>query len=453
MRLPLHGLLAISLLGTACQSTLGIAGAPKSKPKPAATASAKPTARATGAPLPRTTASPTPSVPMAALKGQLMVDASYVISAGGGNVISAGGANVVSAGGGNLIKVGGQVISAGGANVVSAGGANFRLLAIEVPFGAMLPAKGMAVVPMSLLTGKPLGEAVLTDGAGGYTVRVPQSETGNVRLVAAVPASSATDSRLDNPKLAYELLTTPRASEAANLIDEDTALTSHFIRMAFAARLAALLKAETQAQWDTELGGWAGGGTTSALVAPLVQDLRAAMTAARTHTLAPAKREALAERLADVIVYHTDLDKAMLDRSWPEFKSLPEQKAVPALRDLVKRFREGAIKTYGSNLAPANDLSFVKAINRLPGKAYVFEKPADLGTFAVRELMTRDEQGKQVVQLHELFDTLGVDRAESNRLMAAQYGILTTVGQTMFLNPTAKASFTTLLAESADAGS
>ncbi|MNS58074.1 hypothetical protein D3C72_909800 [compost metagenome] len=399
---------------------------------------------------------------MTALKGQLMVDASYVISAGGGNVISAGGGNVISAGGGNvisagggnLIKVGGNVISAGGGNVISAGGGNFRLLAIEVAFGAMLPAKGMAVVPVSLLTGKPLGGAVLTDGAGGYTVQVPESETGNVRLVAAVPGSSATDPRLDNPKLAYELLTTPRASEAANLIDEDTALTSHFIRMAFAARLAALLKAETQAQWDAELGVWAGGGgASSALVGPLVQDLRAAMTAARTHALAPAKREALAERLADVIVYHTDLDRAMLDRSMPEFKALPEQKAIPALRDLLKRFREGAIKTYGSNLSPANELPFVKAVNRLPGKAYVFEKPTDLGTFAVRELMTLDEKGNRVVQMFDLFDALGVDRAESNRLMAAQYGILTTVGQTMFLNATAKASFTKVLAESADAGS
>jgi hypothetical protein len=171
MRLPLHGLLAISLLVTACQSTLGITGSPKAKPKPAATASAKPTARASGAPLPRTTASPTPSVPMTALKGQLMVDASYVISAGGGNVISAGGGNVISAGGGNVISAGGgNVISAGGANVISAGGGNLKAAApefrVQAAISTYTPVIEAFVYLEDVLTGKAIGNGYKTDANG-----------------------------------------------------------------------------------------------------------------------------------------------------------------------------------------------------------------------------------------------------------------------------------------------
>jgi hypothetical protein len=171
------------------------------------------------------------------------------------------------------------------------------------------------------------------------------------------------------------------------------------------------------------------------------------MLEAETYKLPDEKRRALALRLADSVMYYTNFDKAMVDRTDAEFSHLREESAVAALRDMLKLLREGTNRKYGNNLAAFADNDFVKAINVTRQVPYTFVKSTDIGDFAVTETMTVNESGQRIFNLAQLFTALDVDQAEVSRLKAAQYGLLMAIAQTMFLNPDAKKAFMDIIEE------
>jgi hypothetical protein len=440
-----------------------------------------------------------PNEPVTKLLGTLKMDASYVIAAGGGNVIAPGGGNVIApgggnviaAGGGNLIMVGGQVIAAGGGNVIApgggnviapgggnviaAGGGNYRTLAdgpfslaatigqrpvaaaIEVAFGEVLPAKGMVVVPVSLRTGLPIGPAVLTDETGRYAVDIPESETGNVRLMAAVPGKSASDPILTNTRLQYQLLASQGDKDTHRIIDEDSALVSLYTQRTFAGRLDGLLKAKDKSDWGTDLEKWLNLGD-NAMIRGMLDTMADEMIAAKTYAMPEAKRKALANRLADAVVYHVKFDDAMVDRSQADWQPAEDEKVITALNEIMKLFREGARK----KMADANartpeqitavfaEAPFMVIANQMrakEGKPPVkFSKATDFGDFVVDHYFAINDTAR-LMSLTDVFYSLDVDQKHVPRLKAAQFGMLKTLGFTMFVNPAAKSAFMGLIKE------
>jgi hypothetical protein len=426
-----------------------------------------------------------PNEPVTKLLGTLKMDASYVIAAGGGNVIAPGGGNVIApgggnviapgggnviaAGGGNLIMVGGNVIAAGGGNVIAPGGGNYRALAfgpftvadaIEVAFGEVLPAKGMAVVPVSLLTGKPIGPAVLTDEAGRYAVDIPEAETGNVRLMAAVPGKSATDPVLSNAKLHYQLLVSQGGQDTARIIDEDSALVSLYTQRTFAGRLDGLLQARDKSDWGADLEKWLNLGD-NAMIRGLLDNVADEMLAAKTYAMPEAKRKALANRLADTVVYHVKFDNAMVDRSQPDWQPAEDEKVITALNEIMRLFREGARK----KMAAANattpeqitavfaDAPFMVIANQMrekEGKPPVkLFKATDFGDFVVDHYFAINDTAR-LMSLTDVFHALDVDQKHVPRLKAAQFGMLKTLGFTMFADKAAEKAFMELLQEAGE---
>jgi hypothetical protein len=450
-----------------------------------------------------------PNEPVTKLLGTLKMDASYVIAAGGGNVIAPGGGNVIApgggnviapgggnviaAGGGNLIMVGGNVIAAGGGNVIAPGGGNYRTLAInpfavtaaigqrpvaaaigqrpvaaaigqrpvaaaiEVPFGEVLLAKGMVVVPVSLRTGLPIGPAVLTDEAGRYSVTIPESETGNVRLMAAVPGKSASDPVLTNAKLQYQLLVSQSDKDTNRVIDEDSALVSLYTQRTFAGRLDDLLKQQDKGDWGTDLESWLNLGD-NAMIRGMLDGMADEMIAAKTYAMPEAKRKALANRLADTVMYHVKFDDAMVDRSQADWQPAEDEKVVTALNEILKLFREGArLKMAAANATTPEEITAVFAeapfmvianqMRAAEGKPPVkFSKATDFGDFVVDHYLAINNTAR-LMSLSDVFYALDVDQKHVPRLKAAQFGMLKTLGFTMFVNPAAKSAFIDLLKE------
>jgi hypothetical protein len=417
------GWVTLCTLLVACQANVGgvdPAGRAKKPVTPAATAKPGPAA-STGAPS---------AMPVAAtmLSGMVKMDAGYVVSAGGGNVIAAGGANVVSAGGGNLIRVGGQVISAGGANAVSAGGANFRTLASALAFGDMLPARGMVVVAVSLRTGEPLGQAVLTNDAGRYTLAIPKSETGNVRIVAAVPGKSDTDPVLSNARLQSEALTTGAAA-AEVVVDDDRALVSRYFRQAFVTRMGGLLNKRTPDVGEPKTA-------EEAFFRQVWGELAAAAVAAKSADWPADRRQAVAQRLADAVIYYVDFASAKVNRDKANWENPQEETCFDAYLDIMRRFRLGALQRI------AADPRFLEKQTYMQGQAASIERGVELGEHIARTYLG---ESKRYDELKDVFATVGLDRREGNRLKAAEEGLITAIGLTLVTNADAKAALLELI--------
>ncbi|MFN3430749.1 MAG: hypothetical protein ACK46X_12430, partial [Candidatus Sericytochromatia bacterium] len=388
--------MTLCTLLVACQATVGgptVAGRAK-KPTPTA-ASARPAAPPSGGP------SATPAVPTTALAGLVKMDASTVVSAGGANVISAGGANVVSA-----------------------GGANYRALAMQVAFGEMLPVSGVAVVAVSLRTGKPLGSAVLTDAEGRYKLAIPQSETGNVSVLAAVPGKSAEDPVLKNPRLRLETLASGGGAATDVLVDVDRAVVSRYIRRAFVGRMIALLDVETKD----------GSSIDNPLFRAVWERLMDEAIAAKSAEWPAERQRAVAERLADNLIYFVKLESAKVDvngANWPDPK---EETAFEAYADVLGRCRAEAT----ARMAPPNEAyfdtqPFMAAHNqgRPADQQVKLRKPSEFGDFITdRYLTVTDGYNTRT----EVFEALGLDRRLVNRLRAAEDGLMATIGITMVTN-------------------
>jgi hypothetical protein len=428
-------LVSLTLLMSACQASLGPASVASRAKKPAATASARPSTRPSTTPASVAIApSPTPLQPSIALTGQVKMDASFVVASGGGNVVAAGGGNVIAAGGGNLIMVGGQVIAAGGGNVVASGGGNvvapgggnYRLAGAGVALGEMLPAKGMVVVAVSLRTGKPLGEAVLTDDQGRYTLHIPEGETGNVRVVAAVPGKSPEDPVLKNPKLQSELLTPAKQATGAaeQVVDDDRTLASRYFRRAFVGRLDELLKAEDSTPVNTG----------NPLLDALWLELRAAARDADTRHLPESARKTLSERMADNLISYMDLQSAKADMKWEAWKTPKDERSFDAFIDILSHCREAAREKLEAKETFFDGLSYFQG--------YTIRRPTDFGEFVVAEYLSKygwDEK------LGPVLASIGVDAGEAHHLKAAETGLQLALGLTLLTNTTAKNAIVQLM--------
>jgi hypothetical protein len=450
MRRELTGLLALSVLLSACQAT--VKGVTPRQPSRAATAApgALPSSNAklpglvAGSPAPQV-----PAEPATAVNGLLHMDPSAVIAAGGGNVIAAGSGNVIAAGGGNLIKVGGNVIAAGGGNVIAPGGGNYRTLAIrpfavaaiEVPLGDMLPAQGMVVVPVSLRTGLPIGPAVLTDEAGRYQLQVPKTETGNVRVLAAVPGKSASDPVLDNAKLQMEgLMSVAGLGDKTLEIDDDNALVSRFFRRAFLGRIDELLQVEVKDPTMT---------SGNPLFDTVWSKLVDAVLEAKTSQLPRKARRELAERMANLLIADVDLRTTMVDRSGPDWPGEADETAFDAYTDVMRQVRRACAAKLKVDRKFFDTQPYVLLANeRLAGDLaatpWELRRPRDVGEFITIEYF---ETSGRLADLKEVFASIDVKPKMVHRLRAAEKGLENSLALTIALNEPARNALHAMIAD------
>lgn len=432
-------------------------------PAAAPTGTKTPSKPAASKPLASTAPSGLPAGPTTAIGGLLEMDAGYVVAAGGANVIAAGGANVVAAGGGNVIAAGsanvvaaggGNVIAAGSANVVAPGGANWIirgfgvLQAASVPVGTLLPAAGMLVVPVSLVTNRQIGDAVLTGPDGRYTVKVPTAQTGTFRLLAAVPARRVDDPLLNDTRLRYNYMTDLNSKPADNTINEDTTLAFEYLRQIFMRRLG-----EGLAQGKIDVAST----SDSALVRQLAQELNDAMVEARTATLDEPARTELARRCVGMLFeqgmmkhfYTADFKVKVADaisKDKAKFSGKPgDTLASVVLRDVLVEIRTRATDAMRRGV-DLNQKAYVKAeIARAtvghPLHGFVIRRPADLNEFVVHAYMGEDN-GEGLVRMLELTrdPDLAFEDAELPviRLKGAAEGIAERLTLQLFTDPTTK---------------
>jgi hypothetical protein len=389
MRLAIAAALASTLLLSAC---------------PAMTGSKVPK-KATGVSSAQTKPSPKPA-DKTMLSGLLKMDAHYVISAGGGNVISAGGGNVISAGGGNVISAGGgNVISAGGGNVISAGGGNYRVLAdVKVSVGTVLPAKGMVVVPVSLTTGKPVGEAVFTDERGHYEIAIPKGLAENVRIVAAVPGKSASDPIVANRRLQYAVIAAPDAGEDVT-IDEDTALITRYLRVIIRHQTRNSIQASV---WTSDEQAQAYDQATL--------KLRAKATAIGLLGLPEERQLAVYERFTDILMASARLDT---------LKNASDKPIVPMLVGMLRDIREAATTKLIASPTFFAEQDYIK---NQSGEGCVHEivKPADVGDFLVfKHLYRADLAALKVAS--EVAASLGLASSHNAEFLSAALAIQSSI--------------------------
>ena len=405
--------------------------------------------------------SPAMEGPMATLKGELRVDAHYVVAAGGGNVVAAGGGNVVAVGGGNVVAVGGgNVIAVGGGNLLGpAGGnllgpagANFRLAATSaVPVGTILPAKGMAVVPVSLLTGEPIGEVAFTGDRGDYRVSVPERLKGDVLLFASTPGASRDDAVLNDARLHYGVLPVVSGGADSALIDEDTARVSGYLRTAFRDTLEGMMEvASPDYKPGAVFGTWLKG-SSGGLVEPIVMELVRAMVAAKTPSMTPAARRALADRLSGAVAAETDWTSAMVDKTIPGWAPEEDETAMAAMLDLMRQGREKAAEKMVAEPGFFDEAVWLLDANRFSdgGEPFAIRKPSDLNDFLVRAYIGPNEPGS-TEKVRVVYAAIGVPEAQADRLRAVQYGILGQIGLTLVLKPTLKTRLAELVREAGE---
>jgi hypothetical protein len=179
---------------------------------------------------------------------------------GGPAAVGAGGALLAS--GGLLSDSGGSIVANNSGNLVSnnagslTGKTKYRLQEVE----DRPPTAGMLVSAVSLKThqyvpvgvdpdGKPV-YTVYSNLKGEYQLYLPQSEDGNVLIVASSPEQA-------QQNLVANALT-PTAAKEVPPIDEDVALATRNVRRVFVSRMAALLTgnqgAESIASVDFKTG-------------------------------------------------------------------------------------------------------------------------------------------------------------------------------------------------------
>ena len=391
MRTEITSLLILATLLSACQ--LKAPGTTAGK-RPVPTA-AQPAASTRPAPVPDGTI----------LSGLVQIDAHYVVAAGGGNVVAAGGGNVVAVGGGN---------------VIAPGGGNFRLLAIgprpvaaaiDVPIGQILPAKGMQIEARSMLTGQPFGAAVVSDDQGGFKVAVPEGTKDNVLIVAKVPG--ATDAR-------FTLSLVASATDSqAQVVDEDTAVVSQYLRQSLVGRLAAVLNPDNLAtpgasQIDQLLDEQKVPEFLRGSASKLLTDMQKKAIETGVAKKPEADRRLYAQRITEVLLAKADLKSIMTDGENPE-------PAFAALVDVMRQERTAA-----EAKMKAEPAYFTKPGTRYTGQRHVqfeIKRPADLGQFIVNEYMS--QVGMEAFEkLADLHQEIGVADGQDLRAKSAAVSVV-----------------------------
>lgn len=389
---------------------------------PSATPTAQPSAPPTLGP------SPSPQAATIALRGEVSIDASYVLALGRGQVIGNNGSGVVKLSGSTMLDDadigilshngasilshnGGSLISDKGGTIISQNGAGYALL--DVPsVGEVLPAEGMGVRALSLTTGKALGPAVATDSHGDYTLTIPASERDNVLVVAQVPGASAADPILADPRLLYSVTASPGG--ASQVLDEDSALVTRYLRQSYSAVLLQFLQSKPGAPLVFTVPLPAG---TQAIAQSLADQLRQEAAG-----VPAASYPALADRLADVALSQVDLAHAHIDATGTPWKG-PDELAVPAMVAIMRAVRTAASAKMSADPHYFDSAPYVLKINaaRPAEAAYHIVRPSDLGDFTIA--VSLSGVASQGVTFVDILEDLGLDTSANDHLEATEVGL------------------------------
>lgn len=442
------------VLLSACNALAPAATRNSAPPKTAAKASARPSLGPSKAPGTTPKASPTPQGPMTALVGSVQVDAHYLLSNKAGSLISNNGSSAIALKGGTLISDNGLgivsnnaggiisdnglgLISDNGLGLISNNSGSYRVFAADaVAVGTILPVKGMVVLPISMRTGAIVGKPVLTDDKGGYTLQVPESVAGTLRIVTRIPVAKADDPIAKDDRAQYNLLVDAGRppAEQASAIDEDTSVGTRYLRAAFATRLKELIIADDADEAAGELVKALGfDASLKTFLSGTVVELNKASKDAGVPKMAPEAIDALSQRLTDLLlsyvpVYTIEIDPVKYG------KTGPKEPAFAGMADVIKQVRLAATASMAANPQAFEHAGWM-ADAEYPR---VIKKPTDVCDFIVDNYL---------VSLHGArlgtffaFNSAGVPDAEfqSKRINALAIGLLANVGQTLLSQPEAK---------------
>jgi hypothetical protein len=438
-------LVALSCLMSACaltpsQATRATGKAtvkPKAKPSVAA-ASTRPEASA----VPRL-----PEGPTVRLTGKVEVDAHYLLANNAGTLVANNGGSAIVLKGGTLISDNGLgliannglgLISNNGLGLIANNSAGYRTLSTDVAVGTVLPVKGMAVLPVSMRTGELVGKPVFTDAQGGYSVDVPESLKGSLRLVARVPVSKQDDPIAQDPRMQYNLVVETKAAAKASQLDEDSALVTKYLRACVANTIKESMLTEDVPATTERFIKW--------LKAPelvinalkgMISDLNTAGQAINAKDLSEAELDRIAQRVTDVLLSYIALDTLEVDPvalKRDHVEGATREFAIPAMVDVLKQVRNGAKAKMTADPLHFDSHPMIMAAK----KPYQIRKPSDLGDFVVEEIML--SLVDRYDDLKDLFTSIDVPRHQAYRLNTLSLAILTTVGQTMLTSSDAKAT-------------
>jgi hypothetical protein len=482
LRPALMFLIGASLVASGCHlSAMPIV--PTRSPKPAPTTDiatrgiASPISSHThvSAASPTPAAAATPGVPMRAVQGTISIDGGYLLGAAGaiarsedragsllgpavtlisdmggavislddGTVVPIGGA-VLSNNGGNIISNnGGSVVSNNGGGIVIGGRTRYGLAATSpVPLGTLVAVKGMAIVAISLLTGKPLGPATLSEEGGAFRVLLPAAELHGVRLLAKVPTALATDALQGDARLSYSLQVTP-TTDKQRVLDEDTAAIAHYLQRIAVGKLMFLLSPD-QLDNQANFKDPAFAGPVQALVLGLTGEFNAAVKTAKV----PSSRlPALARRMTDVASAYVDLDTVPIDRTNTRWKdAYGDLKAAPSLAAVVKRIREAATTKMRADARYFEGKTYFVAANQARVAAglapLAIRKPADFFDFLLETYMAGDGAAYDLID--PVLTDVGLTERDDfglvvkTQLQASAKSVFLSVATTLLTNPEAK---------------
>jgi hypothetical protein len=452
MRRIIGSLLLVSCVMSACTPTPSQPRkpvTPKATTKPTATVTPTPRASATPA---RPAASTKPTLiegPTTLMTGKVEIDAHYIIANNAGAIIANGGGNVIALKGGTLISDNGLglisdnglglisdnglgLIANNGAGLVSNNAGSFRLLQTSnVPLGTMLPVKGMAVIPIAMRTGEIVGKPVFTDGTGTYELAVPKAVMGSIRLVARVPVMTKDDPFANDVRAQYNLVLETTAKGA--VIDEDTSVTSRYVRACFANRLKEIMKSTDPDKTSEDVVQALGfdAGLTSFLSAT-VKEVNTAAKTAGVDGLSAYQLDELAQRMTDVLISYVKFESLEIDPA--KFDQVgPKEFALVGMNAVIGKIRAAATAKMLLDPEHFNTLDFVKSAKW----TRTIKKPSDVCDFVVDNYLL-DSGGKDAAAV-EAFTGIGVPLSERARLTAIYGAILIGVGQTLLTSPEAKA--------------
>jgi hypothetical protein len=332
-------------------------------------------------------------------------DGNSVISTDGASIISTDGSSIIAQGAGNVIapagvlaKDGGGLIGNDGASLVAEAGGSAvargrRLFEAAPAAHEQRPAAGVAVYVRDLASHKPisLGQgpdgkpvyAVYTDLKGNYEFYLPPGQAANVEVVAFLPDKP-------DPRLHFQQVGPLAAPD--HVVDEDTSAVVNYIRFGLRQFTSILLTGDTEhvrkAMHLDELAGVPAGYEVA------VADITARIRAAGVDQLPEGpKRDALADRITDLVLAHAQLDLAVpsatahgpLDPFGPEISKSSLAVLVENFRrrrqDMADRF-----DTPGEH-ERLDALPFVVDANARDHTSYHFRRPSDYADFVASAIL------------------------------------------------------------------
>ncbi|MEB3223305.1 MAG: hypothetical protein VKS61_14615 [Candidatus Sericytochromatia bacterium] len=367
--------------------------------------------------------------------GSVLLVGPALLAGLGGNVIANHGGGVVAGGGGNVVaNQGGAVIANGGGTVLANGGGGLLAaggVALVAPYGLaqagalaigeVLPAAGVLVTARALATGAPValgvgpGEqpvtTIRTDAAGRFRVFLLEA-TENVVVEARLTNAQGVVN--GDPRLAYDVFAGRDTAEAP--LDEDGTVATEVIRLATQGTLAAFVVTGDVTETMRQISSFPPG--VSGQLATVVRELREASRASGLDGAAPAELEAVTTRMAEALVGRVDLGAQRISQLYVNGWGGPEELAMPALLDVLRRGREASTARLREDPAFFDQQPYVTAINatRPTGaERWEIRKPGDVNRFVVRECVaTKKPIGATV----EVFQSIGLTEVDARRVYA-----------------------------------